>query len=72
MINKCLGATKKSLNLSEFRGFAIYDDIAPLVFINSNDSKAAQIFTLIHELAHLWIGQSGISDLKQENATMVE
>lgn len=72
MKNKSLGATKKSLNLSEFRGFAIYDDIAPLVFINSNDSKAAQIFTLIHELAHLWIGQSGISDLKQENATMVE
>ena len=72
MKNKNLGATKKRLSLSEFRGFAIYDDLAPLVFINSNDSMAAQVFTLMHELAHLWIGQSGISNLEIENATAVE
>lgn len=72
MKNKNLGATKKELSLSEFRGFAIYDDIAPLVFINTRDTKAAQIFTLLHELAHLWIGESGISDLKTENATEIE
>lgn len=54
--------TKKKLNLDTFRGFAIFDEFAPLIFINTNDSKAGQIFTLMHEVAHLWIGQSGISD----------
>lgn len=53
--------THKSLNIDEFRGFAIYDKYAPLIFINTNDSLAGQIFTLLHELVHLWIGESGIS-----------
>lgn len=52
----------RPLRVEEFRGFAIADEIAPTIFVNHADSFGARLFTLIHELCHIWIGESGVSD----------
>ena len=56
-----LGSHHTSIDLESYRGFTLSDEIAPFIVINDQDSRAAWSFTLLHEMAHLWLGQTGIS-----------
>lgn len=57
--------THRPIAVEECRGFVLCDEVAPFMFVNSADSKSAQMFTIVHELAHLWIGESAGFDFRQ-------
>lgn len=62
-----LGSHHTAFDLETFRGFTLADPIAPFIVINDHDSKPAWAFTLLHELAHLWLGETGVSGLWAES-----
>lgn len=58
------------LNSEEFQGFVIADNLAPFVFVNSDDWDAPQLFTLVHELAHIWIAESGVTNVPRPGSEL--
>ncbi|NIG74706.1 ImmA/IrrE family metallo-endopeptidase [Klebsiella sp. Ap-873] len=64
--------THRPISVSDFRGFCVADKYSPVIFINNNDAKSAQLFTLIHELAHLMIGESAVSDMSHTASSKEE
>jgi Zn-dependent peptidase ImmA (M78 family)/transcriptional regulator with XRE-family HTH domain len=61
-----LGSHHTTISVEAFRGYAIADPFAPFILINDQDAKTAWSFTLLHEIAHLWLGVSGISGISSE------
>lgn len=61
-----LGSHHSNITVAAFRGFALSDDVAPFIVINDRDAEAAWSFTLVHEMAHLILGQTGISGISAD------
>ncbi len=57
--------THRPIPVDECRGFVLVDDYAPFMFINNSDFKSAQMFTIMHELAHIWTGHSAGFDFRR-------
>ena len=64
--------SNRKLNVDEFRGFVLVDSFAPLIFINGRDDKNPQMFTLIHELVHLFLGKGGIIGSFEDSSNEIE
>lgn len=64
-----LGSHHTAIDIEAFRGFALADNVAPFIVINDQDTHAAWSFTLVHELAHLWLGQTGVSGAQSGSPT---
>jgi Zn-dependent peptidase ImmA (M78 family) len=62
-----LGSRHTNMSPNVFRGFTISDKIAPFIIINPHDTKTANVFTLVHELCHLWLGDTGVSNWNSLN-----
>jgi transcriptional regulator with XRE-family HTH domain len=60
----------EKIDIEEARGFALADEFAPFIFLNAQDAKVAQIFTLAHEITHLWINESGVSNLSDRGKSL--
>ncbi|QWT52206.1 ImmA/IrrE family metallo-endopeptidase [Eubacterium sp. MSJ-33] len=61
MLNGVVGKnTHRTLSVDEFRAFAVVDEWAPLIFINGADSQGARLFSLFHEIAHIWLGENDL------------
>ncbi|MCI9545350.1 MAG: ImmA/IrrE family metallo-endopeptidase [Lachnospiraceae bacterium] len=64
MMNGIVGNnTHRALDIKEFRGFAMVDKWAPLIFINAADSQGGRLFSLLHEMTHIWLGEDDLYNL---------
>ena len=67
-----LGSHHTTIPVNVFRGFVYADSVAPFIVINRNDAKSAYSFTTLHELAHIWLGSSGVSGNLEKGSVLIE
>jgi len=72
MLSGIVGSnTHRPLSLDEFRAFTLIDEYAPLIFINSTDSRGGMLFSLLHEFTHIGIGMSSLFNANLEDSTFI-
>lgn len=62
-----LGSWHTNMGSNVFRGFTVSDKLAPFIILNPNDTKTANVFTLVHELCHVWLGDTAVSNWNSLN-----